>query len=190
MGRANAVPPPRIATFEGWGEGGKEWSREHQAKGEPRSQSTANQQTKGGGAVQSQSGTSVLVTDKGRTTIADGVVAKVAGIATREVGGVHGLGGGAARAMGAVRERLGGATHSQGVSVEVGERQAAVDVDVIVEYGNAIADVAEGIRRNVIRAVQGMTGLEVTEVNVSVLDIYIPGEDENRPDDDQRRRVQ
>lgn len=157
------------------------------------SQSTTKQQTPGGAAAQSSPGSSVLVTDKGRTSIADGVVAKVAGIATREVVGVHGLGGGAARAMGAVRERLGGATHSQGVTVEVGERQAAVDVDVIVEYGNSIADVASGIRRNVIRSVESMTGLEVTEVNVSVLDIFIAGDDDSgsgNGDDDQVRRVQ
>ena len=152
-------------------------------------ESTGYDQSKGG-AGQAGSGRSVLVTEHGRTTIADGVVAKIAGIATREVAGVHNIGGGAARAVGAVRERIGGKSHSQGVSVEVGERQAAVDVDVVVEYGNAIADVADGIRRNVIRSVQSMTGLEVTEVNVSVLDIFIPGEEETKPDDDQRPRVQ
>jgi uncharacterized alkaline shock family protein YloU len=119
-----------------------------------------------------------LITEQGRTTIADGVVGKIAGIATREVDGVHAVGGGTARAMGAMRERMGGRTNpQQGVSVEVGERQAAVDVDVVVEYGLAIADVAEGVRKNVIRSIQRMTGLEVTEVNVSVNDIYIPGDD-------------
>lgn len=156
-------------------------------------QSATREKNTNEGAVQARSGSSVLVSDHGRTTIADGVVAKIAGIATREVDGVHGIGGGAARAMGAVRERLGGASYGQGVSVEVGETQAAVDLDVIVDYGNAIADVADGIRRNVTRSVQTMTGLEVTEVNVSVLDIYIPGDDDGRDGgsgDDQRRRVQ
>jgi len=80
----------------------------------------------------SESG-SALVTEQGKTTIADTVVAKIAGIAAGEVSGVHSLGGGAARAVGALRERIpGGRTnHSQGVSVEVGERQAAVDVQLV-----------------------------------------------------------
>lgn len=127
-----------------------------------------------------------LVTEQGRTSIADGVVAKIAGIATREVDGVYAVGGGAARALGAVRERIGGKSHGQGVSVEVGERQAAADVDVVVEYGYAIADVADGIRRNVIRSVERMTGLEVTEVNVTVGDIHIPGEENDEDTSDQR----
>ena len=105
------------------------------------SQTSSSQPRKGGGAVETR-GDSTLITDQGRTTIADGVVAKIAGIATREVDGVHAIGGGAARAVGAVRERMGGKTHGQGVSVEVGERQSAVDVDVVLEYGVAIADVA------------------------------------------------
>lgn len=154
------------------------------------SESGKGREGRTGGAVAAR-GEGALITEHGRTTIADGVVAKIAGIATREVDGVHAVGGGAARAMGAVRERMGGKTHSQGVSVEVGERQAAADVDVVLEYGVAIADVAEGIRRNVIRSVERMTGLEVTEVNVSVLDIYIPGDEEDTDEDaEQRRRVQ
>jgi len=153
------------------------------------SQSTPSQSRKGGSAVETR-GESTLITDQGNTTIADGVVAKIAGISTREVDGVHAIGGGAARAVGAVRERIGGKTHGQGVSVEVGERQAAVDVDVVLEYGVAIADVAEGIRRNVIRSVERMTGLEVTEVNVAVLDIFIPGDDQGETSDEQKPRVQ
>src|SRR5690348_16370266 len=109
---------------------------------------------------------SPLVTDQGRTTIADTVVAKIAGIAAREVSGVHALGGGAARAVGAIRERIpGGRTNqSLGVSVEVGERQAAVDLQLVAEYGVSIADLAQGIRRNVISSIERMTSLEVTEV--------------------------
>ncbi|WP_225752799.1 Asp23/Gls24 family envelope stress response protein [Actinotalea sp. Marseille-Q4924] len=139
-----------------------------------RSQAGSDVSTTGGGGG--------LVTEQGRTSIADGVVSKIAGIATREVDGVFAVGGGAARAMGAVRERIGGKNHGQGVSVEVGERQAAVDVDVVVEYGYAIADVADGVRRNVIRSIERMTGLEVTEVNVAVGDIHIPGEESDEDD--------
>jgi uncharacterized alkaline shock family protein YloU len=146
------------------------------------SQTTAGTSTKGQ-EVSSSSGGGALITSQGRTTIADGVVGKIAGIATREVDGVFAVGGGAARAMGAMRERMGGKNFSQGVSVEVGERQAAVDVEVVVEYGNAITDVADGIRRNVIRSIERMTGLEVTEVNVTVNDIHIPGDENDQEEE-------
>ncbi len=129
----------------------------------------------------SPSPSSDLVTSQGRTTIADAVVQKIAGVAAREVAGVHRLGSGSARALGALRERLPGSSGpnaAQGVTVEVGERQAAVDLDIVVEYGVAIVDVAAAIRRNVISSLQRMTGLEVTEVNVSVDDIYIQGDEE------------
>ena len=124
-------------------------------------------------------GNGPLVTTQGRTSIADAVVSKIAGIATREVSGVHDLGGNTARAVGALRERIPGSRTnlSQGVNVEVGERQAAVDVDLIADYGVAIADLASGVRRNVIDSVERMTGLEVTEVNITVLDVYLDGDD-------------
>ena len=118
---------------------------------------------------------SALVSAQGKTTISDTVVSKIAGIATRDVSGVHAVGGGTSRAVGALRERIPGArvNHSQGVSVEVGEKQAAVDVDIVAEYGVSIADLATGIRRNVIESVERMTGLQVTEVNVTVHDIFL-----------------
>lgn len=131
----------------------------------------------------SSSGTSVATTsalqsDRGNTTIADPVVSKVAGMAAREVGGVFALGGGVARALGAVAQRLPvGDTSTQGVSVEVGERQAAVDLTVVIEYGESIPRVTQQIRENVIRRIEGITGLSVTEVNVSVNDLHIPGEE-------------
>ena len=129
-----------------------------------------------------------LVSSEGKTTIADGVVQKIAGIAAREVSGVYKLGGGAARAFGAVRERIPGSSGpnvSQGVSVEVGEKQTAVDLDVVVEYGVSIPDLAQAIRRNVISSLERMTGLEVTEVNVSVDDIHLP-EDDSEPQEPAR----
>lgn len=121
-----------------------------------------------------------LTSAQGVTTIADTVVQKVAGLATREITGVHALGGGAQRAFNALRERIPGATASagQGVSVEVGERQAAVDLQIVVEYGVAITDLAKSVRRNVIGAVEQMTGLEVVEVNINVSDVHIPGDDD------------
>ncbi len=119
--------------------------------------------------------TGALASTEGRTSIADTVVAKIAGIAAREISGVHALGGGAARAVGALRERIPGSRTnlSQGVAVEVGERQAAVDLDIVAEYGVSIADLAAGIRRNVIGSVERMTGLEVTEVNITVHDVHL-----------------
>ncbi|MGW5723164.1 Asp23/Gls24 family envelope stress response protein [Amycolatopsis sp. NPDC003865] len=123
--------------------------------------------------------TGALVTSQGATTIADTVVQKIAGLATREVPGVHSLGGGAARAFSAIRERIPGATASagQGVSVEVGEKQAAVDLQLVVEYGVSIADLSRSVRRNVITAVERMTGLEVVEVNIAVGDLNLPGDE-------------
>jgi len=121
-----------------------------------------------------------LQSSQGKTTIADMVVTKIASIAAREVPGVYDLGGGVSRALGAVRERIPGSrgpATSRGVSVEVGERQAAVDLTLVAEYGVPIADMASGVRRSVIDAIERMTGLEVTEVNIDVTDVYIPGED-------------
>ena len=66
---------------------------------------------------------------------------------------------------------------SQGVSVEVGETQAAIDIDLVVEYGATIVDLAAAIRRNVLTAVERMTGLQVVEVNVTVNDVHLPDDD-------------
>ncbi|MCA2222895.1 Asp23/Gls24 family envelope stress response protein [Nonomuraea aurantiaca] len=122
-----------------------------------------------------------LVTDKGTTTIEDVVVAKIAGIAAREVSGVYDMGGGTARALSTMRGIVGGdKSLSQGVSVEVGQRQAAVDLDLVAEYGIAIPELAGAVRRNVINAIERMCGLEVTEVNIRVDDVHLPtpaGED-------------
>ena len=133
-----------------------------------------------------------LVTEHGRTTIADTVVSKIAGIATREVAGVYNLGGGTARAVGALRERIPGSStnHSQGVSVEVGERQAAVDVQLVAEYGVSIADLSAGVRRNVINAVERMTGLDVVEVNITVHDVHLDDGSEDEPQEEAPARVQ
>ena len=129
-----------------------------------------------------------LFTEHGRTSVADVVVSKIAGMAAREVSGVHSLGGGTARAIGALRERIPGGRVNvqQGISVEVGDRQAAVDISIVAEYGVAIHELADAIRRNIILSVEEMTGLEVTEVNVIVHDVHLPedsdDEDDNEPE--------
>ncbi|MEW1912101.1 Asp23/Gls24 family envelope stress response protein [Kitasatospora sp. NPDC085895] len=118
---------------------------------------------------------------RGKTTIADGVVEKIAGIAARQVPGIYNLGAGMARTLGAVRDRVPGGrpSVSRGVKVEVGERQAAIDLDLVVEYGPSIADLAGDVRASVIDAVERMTGLEVVEVNVTVDDVHLPEDDED-----------
>ncbi|WP_424185263.1 Asp23/Gls24 family envelope stress response protein [Actinokineospora sp. G85] len=120
---------------------------------------------------------------QGKTTIASNVVQKIAGMATREVTGVYAMGGGVSRAFGAIRERIPGAgtVSTSGVSVEVGEKQAAIDLDVVVEYGVGIVELARAVRRNVINAVERMTGLEVIEVNIAVNDIHLPDEGDEEP---------
>ena len=123
-------------------------------------------------------------TAQGKTTIAASVVQKIAGIAAREISGVYAMGGGGvSRAFGAIRERIPGggtgAANIAGVQVEVGEKQAAVDLDIVVEYGASIVDLARAVRRNVISAVERMTGLEVIEVNIAVNDIQLPGAEDS-----------
>jgi uncharacterized alkaline shock family protein YloU len=120
-------------------------------------------------------------TAQGKTTIAASVVQKIAGVAAREISGVYALGGGVSRAFGAIRERIPGGTGVAGVAgvqVEVGEKQAAVDLDLVVEYGASIVDLARAVRRNVITAVERMTGLEVIEVNIAVNDVHLPEADD------------
>ena len=140
-------------------------------------------------ALQGRTGAGAPAETRGRTTIADSVVAKIAGMAAREVPGIHKLGGGMARALGAVRERVPGTGSgvTQGVKVEVGERQTAVDLDAVVEYGVSIVDIAADVRTNVITAVERMTGLQVVEVNIAVDDVHLPDEEEDS--DDQEGRV-
>ncbi|SDS92612.1 Uncharacterized conserved protein YloU, alkaline shock protein (Asp23) family [Friedmanniella luteola] len=122
-----------------------------------------------------------LHTVHGDTTIADTVVQKLAGIAAREVPGVYSMGNAARRAFNQLTERIPGSQTNVGggVSVEKGERQTAIEVSIVVEYGVAIADVSERIRQNIISAVEHGTGLEVLEVNVNVTDVHLPEDDDD-----------
>ena len=139
--------------------------------------STVSQQSRTDDSVRSP-----LVTDMGNTTIAENVVAKLSGIAAREVPGVFGMGNAARRTFDALAERIPGSQTnvSGGVSVEKGEKQTAIDLTIVVEYGTSIVDVAEAIRRNVIRAVEQGTGLQVVEVNIEVTDVHLPGDDDDQ----------
>ncbi len=122
-----------------------------------------------------------LATDDGQISVAEGVVQKIAGKACREIAGVHSMGTSGARAFGSVRERIPGSSgpnFSQGVGVEVGETEAAIDLDIVVEYGVAIAELGRSIQRNVKQAVEKMTGLHVVEINIAVDDVYLPTDDD------------
>ena len=118
-----------------------------------------------------------LNTTEGKITVAENVVQKIAGIACHEMAGVHAMGSGGTRAFGALRERIPGSNGpnvAQGVGVEVGETEAAIDLDIVVEYGISIADLGRSIQRNVKAAIERMTGLNVVEVNINVDDVHMP----------------
>ncbi len=136
-------------------------------------------------SLQPMSGDTALLTDAGTTRIADSVVAKIAGLAARDIPGVYSMGTGVARRMGQLKSLVPGggdsATAGQGVSVQVGEREAAVDLDLVTWYGQSIVDISEAVRRNVIGQVQGMTGLKVVEVNIQIDDIYVESQDQQAP---------
>lgn len=143
-------------------------------------ESTATARTMPGPVPAPRRASAELATEHGRTSISDVVVAKIVAIATREIDGVYAMGTGSARMIGAVRQRVPGTQMSdtQGVSVEVGERQAAADLDLVVEYGVSIPDVAAAVRANVISSVGRICGLDVTEVNIGIDDVHLPGDDE------------
>ncbi|MEB4614691.1 Asp23/Gls24 family envelope stress response protein [Leucobacter sp. M11] len=114
----------------------------------------------------------------GTTVIDDAVVAKVAGIAIRDVPGVYALGGGMARMVGAVREAVGNTDLTQGVSVEVGERQVAADISLVAEYPVPLQALADQVRAAVATAITDLVGMEVAEVNVTISDVHVPSEED------------
>lgn len=138
-----------------------------------------SQSGEGATTLTGRTGSGEPAATRGKTSIADVVVVKIAGMAAREIPGVHDMGGGLSRTIGAVRDRVPGGRPNvgRGVKVEVGERQTAIDLDIVVEYGVPITDVAHDVRENVIQAVERITGLEVVEVNVAVNDVHLPDDD-------------
>ncbi|HEY7976305.1 MAG TPA: Asp23/Gls24 family envelope stress response protein [Ktedonobacterales bacterium] len=145
-----------------------------------RSSSTVDAQTQ---LVPAAMGEAVLLnTEHGKTVIADSVVAKIAGAAAREIDGVHDLIPMSAGAIAGIAGRFGRSDQrSTGVSVEVGQREAAIDLNMTVEYGVSIPEVAEAVRQNIIERVRGMSGLIVKEVNINAADLYFPGEEAAPP---------
>ena len=134
-----------------------------------------------------QQQTSPLQTERGSTRIEDNVVAKIVGIAGQEVEGVQ-MGGGTARAIGGFLDSVtGGGGETRGVAVEVGEVEAAIDLTMAVEYGRPIPQISEAVRRNVINRIENLTGLQVTQVNITVSDVLLP---EERPQLERQREVE
>ena len=134
-----------------------------------------------GSSLEESKARDALHTDRGATTIEETVVQKLAGIATREVPGVYAMGSAGRRAFSALTERIPGSQTnvSGGVSVEKGERQTAIDVSIVIDYGFSVVEVSQGIRRNIIQSVERATGLEVLEVNINVTDVHLPDEEQD-----------
>jgi uncharacterized alkaline shock family protein YloU len=133
--------------------------------------------TRSGGGTEGGGGTPQG--ERGSTTISDAVVVKLAGIAAQEVDGIRM--GGASQAAGSLLGSItGGGGQTRGVSVEVGQEEAAVDLTCTAEYGRSIPQVSEAVRRNVVNRVESLTGLRVTEVNVTVADVYLLQEEVER----------
>ena len=138
---------------------------------------------------------SPLQTDRGSTSISDSVVSKIAGIASQEVDGIRMGSGGSQAVSGIIGSITGGSSGSQtqGVSVEVGQEEAAVDLTLTAEYGKSIPQLAEAVRRNVANRVESLVGLRVTEVNITVSNIFFPqqeAEQERQRQLEQERREQ
>lgn len=116
----------------------------------------------------------------GSIRIADEVVSIIAGLAATEVEGIAGMSGGIA---GGIAEMLGRKNFAKGVKVEVGEKEAAVDLYIIVKYGVRIPDVALAAQENVKQAIETMTGLSVVEVNIHVQGVSFPQEEKPQVDE-------
>jgi uncharacterized alkaline shock family protein YloU len=109
--------------------------------------------------------TESLQLDMGTIKIADDVVAKVAGMAALETPGIAAMSGGLSEGF---AKRLSGKNVQKGVTVEVGQLEAAIDLRIIVLYETPIHEVCRMLQQNVREAVETLTGLKVVEVNVKV----------------------
>ncbi len=115
-------------------------------------------------------------TNNGTVTYTNDVIATIAGVAATEVSGVAGMSGGISSG---ITEMLGKKNLTKGVKVEVGTQEAAIDLNIVVEYGSELHKVAEAVQENVKKAVETMTGLQVVEVNVNILGVNVKAEDGN-----------
>ena len=123
--------------------------------------------------VENELSEKAILTDEGSVKISEEVVAIIAGLAASEVKGVAGMSGGI---VGGIAEFVGKKNPSKGIKVEVGEKEAAVDVYVIVEFGSRIPEVAHEIQHNVKKAIESMTGLNAIEINVHLQGVTFPND--------------
>jgi uncharacterized alkaline shock family protein YloU len=139
--------------------------------------------------TQRDSQRSPLQSERGRTSISDSVVSQIAGVAAQEVEKVQ-MAGGTTAAVGGFLQSVTGSSsgnYARGVSVEVGDEEAAIDLTMVVEYGYSVPQLTEAARRNVINRVESLTGLRVTEVNITVNDVQVP---EERPMLEEQEQVE
>ena len=143
---------------------------------------------------QQGSGSSPLQTERGSTNISDSVVSKIAGIAAQEVDGIR-MGSGASQTASNLLGSItgGSGSQTQGVSVEVGQEETALDLTLTAEYGKSVPQLAEAVRRNVVSRVENLVGLRVTEVNITVSNVFFPqqeAEQQRQQELEQQRREQ
>jgi uncharacterized alkaline shock family protein YloU len=112
---------------------------------------------------------------EGTTTIRDSVIAKVAGLAAREVAGVHTLGTVQTRALGAILDAISSADAGQGVGVSIDGDDVTVQIVLVADYPVPLYPLADQVRASVILAIEGLVGLHVAAVNVTITDIYVAG---------------
>jgi uncharacterized alkaline shock family protein YloU len=126
----------------------------------------------------------------GTTQIADAVVARIAGLAAREVAGVHDMStSGAGSAFATLTGRVTGQDQAdKGVSVEVGQSECIVDLAIVVDFGASIPQISDALRRNVSARLAAMTGLTAKEININVTDLFVSPQ--AQPQDAQQTRVQ
>jgi uncharacterized alkaline shock family protein YloU len=123
---------------------------------------------------------SPLLSERGTTIISNTVVSSIAGMAAREVDGVH-MGGGASRtASGVLGSITGSESKTSGISVEVGRTETAIDLKMGIEYNKNILQTVEEVRRRITDRVQSMTGLRITEMNATITDITFPEKEQRR----------
>ena len=109
---------------------------------------------------------------KGTITLSEDVVSTIAGLAAREVDGIHSIGKSSIFQFGDDPKR--------GMHTEVGSIQAAFDIDVVVEYGKDVRKVVQELREKIAKAVNTMTGREVIEININIIDIKVPERKEKK----------
>jgi uncharacterized alkaline shock family protein YloU len=118
-----------------------------------------------------------LPNERGTTTIADEVVEKIAGFATREIEGIYDLGGDVARVFASVKERIGlgdkDDDSDRGVTVRLEGKNASIKIVIVIEYGYVVYTVCEQVRTKVIDKVESLLGLDVVAVDIVVDDIHI-----------------